>query len=592
MAESPGIRQTVKYYLGLYMDYPVAMMKYNCCSTDYNYVEQNYTYTCYDKQMDVWPQCILYPYILGIILFLYWPIVLFQISAFFSQTIVTVKPDINVLSQEVEATEDNDDFPLITESNTEWVFVDGKVPLGFVDLFRDLFPNSHPVTRSRVRRFLGILLIPFVIYIKLLIYSCIQFKTTNALMDRGVPSGFLSLIANTTDGRTNSFVPLLGGPITIALIFYLFSVVIIVFPQNLKQIVQDGLSTNTTEFSALCFSSRHIQELSQISVKSVPGYKNAANHLHCCFYMMFSKLFWKETFDLQTSRFHRLYRRQTGICQWAVLGLVPFYILLCILELIVCILFFAVPLVGLVAIMVRATIAFVSGKMSRGGQRSQTLLNNKVFLIFLAMTVSISMIFYAYSVCLVFIESFFFLSEFLVYSYIAVILYPTAAFGYLFFVIILIYYIFRLIRGFGHRYLDLLNDIVEIALNMNLHDNYVTNHSGHITIFNAKIAQVKSVTINGKVLPIARNAIQCSYEDLKDKPIRIKYRDNVYGIPKDLFEYVVRKILPVHRQVLRIGFQLGLICVFLLFTNSLLKGPKQGLHLQSRRLCMSCSLSQ
>ena len=143
--------------------------------------------------------------------------------------------------------------------DVDWIYLDGASPITFSDLFRDLFSFSHSIAISRIRRAVCVLLTPTLIYIKLMMYGIIQFKTTNAMMDRGVPFRFLSLIANTTRGRSTSFVPALGGPITIVLMFYIFSMIFFVLPSSLKRIVESGLPSTPRTFFPLCYSAEQIK---------------------------------------------------------------------------------------------------------------------------------------------------------------------------------------------------------------------------------------------------------------------------------------------------------------------------------------------
>ena len=575
MAEVPGIKQTIQYFLGLYLDYPVIVMQYNCCTTSYHFEKARYENKCLDKQMEIWPQCTLIPFIFGILLFLYYPIFFLDICAFLSKN-----EQINSLNS---SPGDTDDSHLInsrdgdaTENEYtdghEWVYLDGTTPITFSDLFRDLFRSSNGVNISRIRRVICVLLAPTLIYIKLIIYGIIQFKTTNAMMDRGVPFGFLSLIANTTRGRSLSFVPALGGPITIVLTFYIFSMIFFVFPSSLKRIIQSGLPSIPRVFAPLCYSAEQVKEMAKIPVKDEPGYKNAANHMRCSFFMLFSSVFWRRFFICQKVRCQEIIRSKFGFRKVIYILLLPVYCIFCVVELLAAVLYYAFPLFSVVVIIIRGAIVYIGDKMRRGGRVSVFLLNNKLFVATSTLFMAAMVTFYAYSLCLVVIESFIFLSEFFVYSYLAVIIYPAISFGYLFFAVVLGYYVIRLIRGFGHRYLDLLNDIVEISLNIKQQDNHVTNFDGNLIISNVKIRTVKTIKINGLVFPVPRNMRDGFCNIREERKDRIRFHNDAYGIGKDLFDYVISKHMPIHQQVLRVVFQLALIAFMLLFTLTLTRG--------------------
>ena len=583
MADVPGIKQTAQYFLGLYLDYPVIAMQYNCCTTSYHFEKSEYISTCLDKQMEIWPQCTIIPFIFGILLFLYYPICQLDIWAFLSknETISSVngntrRNDNSALINPIEDDGDDSAPESDRDDGVDWIYHDGASPITFSDLFRDLFSFSHSIAISRIRRAVCVLLTPTLIYIKLMMYGIIQFKTTNAMMDRGVPFGFLSLIANTTRGRSTSFVPALGGPITIVLMFYIFSMIFFVLPSSLKRIVESGLPSTPRTLFPLCYSAEQIKEMAKIPFTNDPGYNNAANHLRCSFYMLFSSVFWRKVFKCQVSRCQESIKAKSGFRKIICILLMPIYCIFCLVELLTALIYYAFPLFGVLIIIIRGFTLYIENKMRRGGRVSHFLLNSKLFVAISTMIMAAIVSFYFYSLSLVFIESFMFLSEFFVYSFLAVIIYPAIAFGYLFFAVVLGYYIIRLIRGFGHRYLDLLNDVVEVSLNIDQQDNYVSNFDGNLVISNVKFKSVKSIKINDQVFPVPTNMRERFGNANVGREGRIKYKNDAYGIRKDLFEYVISKHLPVHQQVLKIVFQLFLIAFMLSFTLTVTSGSFTG----------------
>lgn len=168
MAETPGFRNTIGYYMGLYLEYPKSIINYNCCYTFYNYSETRYEHLCLDKQIDKWVQCTIGPYILGIILFLYFPIILFKVAAWdTTENTSTCKKTI----------ENNEQTPLISNSapvpeemhyslmkEDKWLYLDGTFPKSFMGLLATLLPNRYPVALSLFKRLLFVLLGPSVVF--------------------------------------------------------------------------------------------------------------------------------------------------------------------------------------------------------------------------------------------------------------------------------------------------------------------------------------------------------------------------------------------------------------------------------------------
>lgn len=579
MAEAPGFRETFGYLMGLYFVYPISVINYNCCYTFYNYTKTMYEFQCMDKQMDKWVQCTIGPYILGVILFLYFPFILLKAAAWSISNRET--------SNHSDVDEPNEGTPLITDKRTlhehgddDWLYLDGTFPKCFMGLLASFVPDRFPTALSRLKRFLFVLLGPLVIYLQLWLYSSQNEKMreiTHAIIAKEVPVGFLSLLDTNATQRDHAFVPAFGGPLVMLISYYILGMVFLVIPRSVQEIVENGIPRLASDISPLNFSARQIRELSLVYVSESSGYRNAKNLLLCSFYMLFTGTFWKKVFEIQALRVRRVPCYKLGVFKGILILLLPLYIVLCFVELLLCIVYFTIPLCSVVVIIVRGavkTMAITIHSRVHSSKRGifSVLLKNRLVIAVLSLIVAVLFIFYVYSFSLVFIQSFFFLSQILVYCYVAVLVYPSVAFGYIFFGVVLLYYIFRLIRGFGVKYLDLLNDIVEISLAMEERDNYSAVTGSILVIRNVKISRFQSIKINDATIPVAQNVLQSAEKSQSKEAPRLAFQNNVYGIKKDLFDYVVSKHLPVHQQVLKVGFNLSLICLCLLITASLTAG--------------------
>ena len=567
LAEVPGFRNSVWYHVGLYLEYPINSINYNCCSTFYDYTRSHYSYSCRQQQMKKWIVCTTGPYYLGVILFLYFPILLFQIAAWLTQ---------HDHVKDGESRELNENTPLIgSESNlqndhlidAEWVFLDGKPPKSLAHLFASLFPDNHPIIMSRLKRLLFVLLGPSIVFIRIWVYHNQALEITQKLTARGVSVGFLSVLGEVRSFQRNAFICFLTS-------YFLLGVLFLVFPRSIQNVIENGITRTGSSLSPLCMAAEDIRHMSQISALSKPGYSNAADLLLCTFYMLFTVDFWKTVFDIQKSRFLKVLLFQSGFKYTCLcISLLPLYILVCFLEILLCIVYYATPLCVFIVVIVRGAIKTISlavrhSRLSSERNKISFLLTGKLVLGISSFLVAAMFIFYVYTFCLVFIESFFFLSQILVFCYVAVLVYPAAAFGYLFFGIVLLYYMFRLVRGFGAIYLELLSDIVEVCLQIEEHDNYLHIYDGNLVISNTKITRLRSIKINGETLPVAHNTLQ-RFKGTKRKHSLLRFKSSIYGIRKELFNYVVRKYLPVHQQVLRVVFHLAIIIIFLFKTISL-----------------------
>lgn len=579
MAETPEFRNTIGYYMGLYLEYPKSIINYNCCYTFYNYSETRYDHLCLDKQIDKWVQCTIGPYILGVILFLYFPIILFKVAAWDTT---------GNTSTDNKTSENNEQTPLISNRSPapegihyspmeedKWLYLDGTCPKSCMGLLGTLLPNRYPVALSRFKRLLFVLLGPSVVFIQITIYSKTMPEMTKKIIARGVPVGFLALLGNKTD-RASAFVPALGGPEVLLTSYYILGIVFLVLPRNVKDVVENGIPRFSSEKSPLCLNAKEITQYSQINVANKLGFENAVNLFLCSFYMLFSGRFWKRVLEIQKRRFD-YFCFNLCVCKCVAFLLLPLYIAFCIFEVLLCIVYFSVPLCSCVVLIVRGavkTLAITIRGCIQSSNRNilSVLLRSRFVISAFSVLVAIMFIFYVYGFCMVFLQSFFFLSQIFVYCYVAVLVYPSVSFGYLFFGVIFLYYIFRLIRGFGVKYLDLLNDIVEIVVMMEEQDNYTSTIDGHLVVSNVKITRLKSIKINDTNIPVAQNILQSFQIARDDTKSKLNYKNNTYGIRKSLFDYVVRKQLPVHQQILNVVFHLSMIVLCLLITISLTAG--------------------
>ena len=582
MAEAPGFRNTFGYLMGLYFVYPLSVINYNCCITYYEFWELRYGYECLDKQMDKWVQCTVGPYILGVILFLYFPYILLKAASWSAS---------NSESQTLQndAIEQNERTPLLSDRGTtsaendddRWLYLDGTFPKSFMKLCASLAPSRLPVATSRLRRFLFLLLSPTIIYLQLLLYSSqndTMRKITSDIIAKGVPVGFIALLGNKSSERRGAFVPAFGGPDVLLTSYYVLGVLFLVLPRSVQEVIDNGIPRKRAAFSPLLLGAQEIHRLSKVTVSEKKGYGNATNLFLCSFYMIFTGSFWRKVFEVQLSRIRdsSILRHRFGKCLLPIF--LPIYIVLCLIEIILCILYYSIPLWSSVAIIVRGAVHTMATAIHNRIQSSNRsvpvmLLRNRLFIALCSLVVAAMFIFYVYSFSLVFIQSFFFISQILVYCYVAVLVYPSVSFGYIFFGVVLLYYIFRLIRGFGVKYLELLNDIMEIMLLMEERDNYSAVADDVLEIRNVKLTSFRAIKINGAEIPIAQNHLQgLNRNCIKRDEGRLNYKNNAYGIRKDLFEYIVKRHLPVHQQVLKVVFHLSMIILGLVITLSITAG--------------------
>ena len=577
---------TSLYYASLYIIFPIKYISYNCCTAKKNFNATEMEFNCTDTTFDThtWDQITILPFCVGLLLLLYCPIPVCDLCAW-----LTKNEKIDCSGEAM-----NDRY---TNSENDWVFENGTSPLTFCELlsFNVFGLNiSHPILVSRLRRFLFLFIVPSATYFQIFLYrNGIGMNETDKitikeLVDIGAPVGFLSILGN-PQNRGNVFVPHLGGPVGLAIIYFGLGILFIVLPRNLKQIFEDGLpsSFSVNEYnydyienepicSPLLLRSNAIIKASGINVRSNQlhyGYTKTATLLRCSIYMLFTKVFWAKVFEIQKSRLSFLTGRQSGRIKAMFVVIFPFYAVVCTIEICLCLLYYGFPFCFSIVTAVRGASKGLETLKEQIGFLS-FIFNYRIFAMF-----SVTIIFtlasvFAYIMALIFLNSFGVLSQIFVLCFISIIIFPSVSFGYIFFFTSALYFCFHQTRNFGEVYSNLLSTAVEVSDKIEGYSNKVSFLNNRLILSNVRYENIKDVRINGKVLDISQNVLRTVHIHGNSK---IRELDNTMGIPKKLFEHLINVYRPVHQQVLSLVFKVfamaALIIVTLSITSDYVQGP-------------------
>ena len=576
LAEKPGVRDSMQYIAAMYLLYPVDFINYNCCVTGFHYTTGVPYNNCFENQIRKWPQCTILPYILGLCFFLYFPIVVLNIGD-------TLSRNISVIPQEYEMIGVENEIPSgINSGDDGWVYLNEYSPYSILDCMSHLWcglDQTHPIAVSRFKRFLFLILAPTPVFIQLLLYN---YNWEHGMVDKfvqhGTPMGFLSLLADKSV-RDLYFVPAFGGGLNILLAYGILGLVIVVLPYNLKQILEDGISlSSNTIRSPLCLGIWEMHDLSMIQTSSDPGYGRCSEICISGIYLIFNPRFWVRAVFIQYNRLCSFF--DTFCPERTIFGLlkviiIPFYVLFCVIELVLCLVWFGVPFFRFIYFLLRGvSSSLFTLRLNSEGRpnRCSLFIRNPVVFGLITVILFSASSFFTYTYCLIFIQSFDFISQVLVFCFVAVIVYPAVSFGYLFFFVMLIYYIFHMMRGFGDVYLLLLSEAVEVSRNLDGEINHTSTFDNTLQVSNIRAHGITRVTIEGEqVCCLAQNFFQSITDEGRRKP-RVRLRINMYGIPKRLFNLLISKHKPVNQQVLKIVFQLVLITLLLAITMSIAGG--------------------
>lgn len=579
LAKQPGCNESVAYQFALYLDFPVAYINYNCCQIKYFYENSSFSHSCFDKQVEKWSQCILVPFLMGLVVFLYFPILLFNFGAVVAEGEKLAGNDYDELRDLVPETLDADRFEMDDEN---WVFLDGRPPVTLLDSLRFLFcevSKKHPITVSRIRRFIILLLGPTIIYVQLYMYKdgmgvSTRYKTTvEDLVRAGTPLGFLALLGD-ANHASKGFVPVLGGPKCLLIMYYILGLILFVMPSSVKQLVENGIPKNVNAkccskypktrrqmlISPFCFSFSDITYMAMVEPTKDRGYKKGACLFKCSFYMLFTRLFWGKLWEIQVFRFSSVFGQRSKIQILVASVLFPLLIACSLLESLLCIAFYAIPFFSFILIMVKGVVLGFNNSRARQIHPALIAVGTAVIVILY--------VWFLYTICLIFIESFSFVSQIIMFCFIAVIVYPSLSFGYLFFFIVLLYYLFRLFRDFGDGYLELLSTAVERSVDLEYNVNYVSVYNSQLVVSNVRVHPIHSIKINNVTIDVPQNTLQTIQHNSLNSG-KIKQRRNTYGIPKTLFNFLVHKYRPMHIQFLRLLLHFGLIILLIIVTMSI-----------------------
>ena len=566
------LRGTMRYFAAQYLTYPCSYMRYKCCAVFYNYTLGDYAYSCpvgATPGLHAWSQTSHLPAVIVILIIAFCPISLFHYFAWIS------KRDLAIESDYVQDNDNSVEGFQLVEEDDNWIYADGKrSPLTFYDLFSfEMFGmyDKYPILTSRLRRFAILLLAPVIIIIKLAWYSeglgmwsAHDKITVESLIKAGTPMGIHALLVDPWN-KHKTFVPGLGGAFSITIFYYTLGFLFLVFPRCVKQVVEDGLPSSHLYISSpLFFGYRDILKMSKVIIEPEQmeaGYLKGASIMKCSFYVLFTTKFWIRVWRIQSRRIPSMCEH-TNLCLFTLwIFIFPFYLALCVIEIAACLLYYGLPFCFFVVVMVKGAIKSLRYLRDQNRVLS-AIFSYKLFIALGVLTVFVMFSLLAYIVCLVFIASFGLITQVIAYCFIAVIIYPSVSFGYLFFIVIVLYYFIKQIRNFSDVYSELLTTAVDISKTMAEEPYSVSLVDGYISITNIKSGGLKGIKIDGTVLHSTEMILG---QDMEEK-FKIRKKNHMFGIPKNLFDFLVQKHRPVHKQFLTLLFRVSIMIAFVYVT--------------------------
>jgi hypothetical protein len=311
------------------------------------------------------------------------------------------------------------------------------------------------VLSSRIARASFAFLSLTFIFIKVYLLNRYQLDYIIACIRKRIPRNFESLLVSFHEGREN-FLPCFGGPY-IALLSYLICFLCCTcIPRNLAGLLAKGLPSSDfiTKSSLLIDDSVKVKYGAQKVNEFVNGYDEIHHTLKSQFFMAINPSFWKFAIVLQRQRWNGFFHSSGRKISCFVL--LPFYVILCVFELVTSVVLYSLPVLAFLLIVCRA-FAVVPMNETRCPRAVRFLFSSVSLIV-------TTFVMYIFSI--IFLESFIFICDIITYTYIGLFVHPTVSYKTLILVVTVLFYVLDCIRGISSSYDTLFYSIRKICKKM------------------------------------------------------------------------------------------------------------------------------
>jgi hypothetical protein len=596
----PNINSTLDYYLALHFGQYLQGVEYKCCHTNKSDYRHPHKVRCSQHAgIPVWHECLAVPFVVGAVLFVFFPFILMKASASLIRTggalsakrtarelsgYEEIRPvwDLDLQSRDTDSTEDVSSNPLL--------FMDGSSPITILSLIAGMcgLAYRYPVAVSRFRRFLFVMLSPCLVYIKLLVYFSYprMYEQTRAFVDHGIPISFLAILSVYKKSQ-HLFTPLAGGPEMFICVYLVLGVIILVIPRDMGAILASGIMEHTgNTISPLCLDMVSIRKLSMTNCDGTHGYNRLVTQMQAHLCMIFNPSFWRTALQLQVKRWRLIWGyigmlcgsgNQLMVCCACALS-VPcliLYSMLCALELLACLLYYGAPVVYFLVTVIRG---YKNSFRTACGQSSPERRSSWTSVCCTSMRTCLFaavFLFYIYSYCILFLFSFNYVGITSVFVYLSALVYPGHSVGYVVFGLTLLYYIFSLLTGIGEKYARLLEDTIRVSLELSNPKSDTLQVQGKCLLLPyVDLTGVRRFKVNNIAIKLTQDQLaviaDARGQTNSNAVHYVKYVQNRPGIPRQLFEYIVRRYRPIHIEVSKTMVQILLIGALVFFSGVIL----------------------
>ena len=471
---------------------PFIMTQYICCQYNVTELKTGPLKQCKRKQFRHADEWWSFPFMLGIILFIHSPFLLLlyasaMVRKYPQQSNIssahisfvgsdvsgkanrekksrcTVNPSIDILEAEGPIATLTDDY-ITYEVGSYPVTVFGTL----FKPFQNIFPKER-VSVSRTVRFLFPFLCLSVIFAEILIDLTYLKFYVESCVEKSIPLGFRTLIVGIKDSR-HKFLSFLGGPY-FALVFYVgFMWITLLPPKDCGEFLSKGLQDYNKATSPMCLPITVKEILGSVQICNKTGYEKILNYTKAHIFMLINGSFWHLTLLIYQARFRKLWNASSLSLHKAlyiVIFLVPALILLtlCLVETTVTVIFYSCPIICFGLICTNSVLRVFKHLIT-----NHKSFKYKFLKLILAALCSVMFLFGYYLHCLIFLESFLFLTRVALFTYSAVIRYPKESYGIITLAFMTLYYLLHSFKSFGETYVFLLEITVRVVKKLPTND--------------------------------------------------------------------------------------------------------------------------
>lgn len=568
LAEVPNRKNTVSHKIRRYTSYPMEMIAYKCCHTASDIQnESRLLVQCNPGHIEQSIENSMLPFFMSLAAFVHFPIFLLQASNLLMSTNVKHRRTYRCVYGNTD------------EDEETYVYLDGNPPICLTTLLAGFcgLVDRLPIAVSRFRRTLFIVLTPCLIYVRISVYSTHMYDMVMAILNHDCSLGFLSMIGGYEKSR-RVFLTAVGGPFILLSVYYFAGIFFVIIPENLDDIFDIGSNRKFRKISPLLLNVQYIEKYSLCKIANKTGYAKAAALCSAGVFLVLNPKFWYFVIKSQIRRFNVLYtifctHLRTVVGSVAFFLSIPFLVVVNICEIGLCAAFYGLPVITFIDIYVRGyTLCLMRlftthSVMTRLGKCSRLMI---------ALFVGACFVYFVFSLSTIFTDTFVYIAKTLFFLFLSVIVYPSTSFGYLFFGVVLIFYLIKSVTGFGEVYLELLADAVDISCQLDEDPCRVQFVDDVLLVDDARTRSITKVQIENLMISLSSEQCNSMRQRNHENKRRVIYKDHIIGIPRDLFEQLIREYRPVHKQVALTCLRVLLIILLIVVTFTIISKKPLG----------------